>query len=219
MINIVGNDWDVILEKEYKKNYFKNLIRKVNENYENSICFPKKDDIFKALKLTSYKDVKVVILGQDPYHGKNEANGLSFSINMEVKIAPSLRNIFKELEIELDIKRTNTDLTDWAQQGILLLNSILTVEEKSPLSHKNVGWEIFTDAIIKKISQKNDKIIFILWGNYARSKKKIIKEGNYIIESVHPSPLSANRGFFNNDIFIKTNELLIKDGKNPIIWG
>lgn len=219
MTNIVGNDWDIILEKEYEKEYFKSIIKEIDKEYKSNICFPHKKDVFRALKMTAYKDVKVVILGQDPYHGENEANGLSFSINNGVKITPSLRNIFKEIEIELGVKRINTDLSDWANQGVLLLNSILTVKKDRPLSHKNIGWEMFTDVIIKKISQKNDKIIFILWGNYARSKKTLIEKDNYILESVHPSPLSASRGFFNNNIFMKTNEILKKEGKNPIIWG
>ena len=191
----------------------------VKREYKNNLCFPQQSNIFKSLKITPYKDVKVVILGQDPYHGENEANGLSFSVNNGVKIPPSLRNIFKELKNEIGIERTNPDLSDWANQGVLLLNSILTVEKDKPLSHKNIGWETLTDAIINKISQKSDKIIFVLWGNYARSKKKLIDKDNYIIESVHPSPLSASRGFFNNTTFIKINEILKNEGKKPITWG
>lgn len=214
-----NNEWDNILSEEIKKDYYKNLINKVDVEYKKKIIFPKYDDIFKALKLTSYDDVKVVILGQDPYHGENEAHGLSFSVNNDVKMPPSLRNIFKELESDLNIKRDNTNLTDWAKQGVLLLNSILTVEKDSPLSHKNYGWEIFTDYLIGKLGSSDKPIVFILWGNYARSKKNLINNKNHlIIESAHPSPLSASRGFFGSKPFSKTNKYLIKNNIDPIIW-
>ena len=178
-----------------------------------------KENIFKALEYTDYNDIKVVILGQDPYHGEGEAQGLSFSIPNDIRITPSLRNIFKELKNDLNIERTNTDLSDWAKQGILLLNAILTVCKDTPLSHKDKGWEIFTDEIIKKINEREEPVVFILWGNYARSKKKLITNKNhYIIESAHPSPLSASRGFFDSKPFSKTNNILISINKESIRW-
>lgn len=215
----VNNNWDIILKDEYEKEYFKNLLNYINEEYNNKTVYPLKENIFKALEYTDYNDIKVVILGQDPYHGEGEAQGLSFSIPNDIKITPSLRNIFKELKNDLNIERTNTDLSDWAKQGILLLNAILTVCKDTPLSHKDKGWEIFTDEIIKKINEREDPVIFILWGNYARSKKKLITNKNhYIIESAHPSPLSASRGFFDSKPFSKTNNILISINKESIRW-
>ena len=214
---MIGNDWDNILKDEYDKEYFKNLINKVNEEYLKNTCYPSKENIFRALRLTTYDNIKVVIIGQDPYHGEHEANGLAFSVFNGVKCPPSLQNIFKELYSDLGIKRSNTDLTDWAEQGILMLNTLLSVEKDKPLSHKDFGWEIFTDEIIKKIALKKDKVIFLLWGNYARSKKSLV--GNhYVIESAHPSPLSASRGFFGSKPFSKINELLKSEGKKEINW-
>lgn len=215
----VNNNWDIILKDEYEKEYFKNLLNYINEEYNNKTVYPLKENIFKALEYTDYNDIKVVILGQDPYHGEGEAQGLSFSIPNDIRITPSLRNIFKELKNDLNIERTNTDLSDWAKQGILLLNAILTVCKDTPLSHKDKGWEIFTDEIIKKINEREDPVIFILWGNYARSKKKLITNKNhYIIESAHPSPLSASRGFFDSKPFSKTNNILNSINKESIRW-
>ena len=215
----VNNNWDIILKDEYEKEYFKNLLNYINEEYNNKTVYPLKENIFKALEYTDYNDIKVVILGQDPYHGEGEAQGLSFSIPNDIKITPSLRNIFRELKNDLNIERTNTDLSDWAKQGILLLNAILTVCKDTPLSHKDKGWETFTDEIIKKINEREDPVIFILWGNYARSKKKLITNKNhYIIESAHPSPLSASRGFFDSKPFSKTNNILNSINKESIRW-
>lgn len=215
----VNNNWDIILKDEYEKEYFKNLLNYINEEYNNKTVYPLKENIFKALEYTDYNDIKVVILGQDPYHGEGEAQGLSFSIPNNIKITPSLRNIFKELKNDLNIERTNTDLSDWAKQGILLLNAILTVCKDTPLSHKDKGWETFTDEIIKKINEREEPVVFILWGNYARSKKKLITNKNhYIIESAHPSPLSASRGFFDSKPFSKTNNILISINKESIRW-
>ena len=215
----VNNNWDIILKDEYEKEYFKNLLNYINEEYNNKTVYPLKENIFKALEYTDYNDIKVVILGQDPYHGEGEAQGLSFSIPNDIKITPSLRNIFKELKNDLNIERTNTDLSDWAKQGVLLLNAILTVCKDTPLSHKDKGWEIFTDEIIKKINEREEPVVFILWGNYARSKKKLITNKNhYIIESAHPSPLSASRGFFDSKPFSKTNNILISINKESIRW-
>ena len=215
----VNNNWDIILKDEYEKEYFKNLLNYINEEYNNKTVYPLKENIFKALEYTDYNDIKVVILGQDPYHGEGEAQGLSFSIPNDIKITPSLRNIFKELKNDLNIERTNTDLSDWAKHVILLLNAILTVCKDTPLSHKDKGWETFTDEIIKKINEREEPVVFILWGNYARSKKKLITNKNhYIIESAHPSPLSASRGFFDSKPFSKTNNILISINKESIRW-
>lgn len=211
--------WDEILDSELKKPYFKELGIFIKDEYKKKIIYPEYNNIFKALRLTDYDDVKVVILGQDPYHGDKEAHGLSFSVERGVQMPPSLRNIFKELYNDIGVKRDVTDLTDWANQGVLLLNSILTVIKDTPLSHKNKGWEIFTDHIIEELGKREKPIVFILWGSYARSKKELIKNKNHlIIESVHPSPLSANRGFFGSKPFSKTNEFLKKNNMGSIRW-
>ena len=216
---LINKDWDIVLKDEFNKSYFRDLGCFIKNEYKNKIVYPKYKDIFKALKLTDYNDVSVVILGQDPYHGVNEAHGLSFSVQDGVPIPPSLRNIFKELELDLGIKKTTTDLTSWANQGVLLLNSIMTVVKDSPLSHKARGWEIFTDKIIEKLGERQKPVVFILWGSYARSKKELIKGKNhYVIESVHPSPLSASRGFFGSKPFSKTNNFLRKNGIKEIDW-
>lgn len=216
---LINKDWDIVLKDEFNKSYFRDLGCFIKNEYKNKIVYPKYKDIFKALKLTDYNDVSVVILGQDPYHGVNEAHGLSFSVQEGVPIPPSLRNIFKELELDLGIKKTTTDLTSWANQGVLLLNSIMTVVKDSPLSHKARGWEIFTNKIIEKLGERQKPVVFILWGSYARSKKELIKGKNhYIIESVHPSPLSASRGFFGSKPFSKTNNFLRKNGIKEIDW-
>ena len=168
---MIGNSWDDVLKEEIHKYYFKKLVKFLNEESKCKEIYPKSVNLFRALKLTDYKDVNVVILGQDPYHGENEANGLCFSVNHGVRTPPSLQNIFKELKSDLGITRTDTDLSDWASQGILLLNTVLTVEKDKPFSHRDKGWEIFTDVIIKKLNEKQDPIVFILWGSAARSKK------------------------------------------------
>lgn len=216
---MINKNWDIILKDEMQKDYFKNLGIFIKDEYKNNIIYPPYENIFDALKFTDYDKVKVVILGQDPYHGLGEAHGLSFSVKEGVKIPPSLRNIFKELKSDLGIDRTSTDLTDWAHQGILLLNSIMTVQKDTPLSHKNKGWEIFTDNIIKMLNEREDPVIFILWGNFARSKKVLITSKQHkIIESAHPSPLSASRGFFLSKPFSKTNEYLKQFKKEKINW-
>lgn len=216
---MINKKWDIILENEMKKDYFRNLGKFVKEEYTKKICYPKYENIFNALRLTDYNEVKVVILGQDPYHGENEAHGLSFSVLDGVKRPPSLNNIFKELYNDLNITKNSNNLTDWAKQGVLLLNSIMTVVKDTPLSHKDKGWEIFTDNIIKYLNEREEPIVFILWGSYARSKKELISNKNhYIIESAHPSPLSASRGFFGSKPFSKTNEFLIKNNHQPIVW-
>ena len=204
---MTNNYWDAVLKEEYEKNYFKNIAMFINKEYKEKIVYPPKRDILRALKLTDYNDVKVVILGQDPYHGENEANGLSFSVNEGIKLPPSLKNIYKELYDDLGITKTTGDLTSWANQGVLLLNSVLTVLKDTPTSHSKIGWQEYTDAIIRKLNEREKTIVFILWGNYARSKKNLItNKRHYIIESPHPSPFSANSGFFGSRPFSKTNE-------------
>mgnify|MGYP003299151206 FL=1 len=211
--------WYSLLSKEYEKEYFVNLQKFVRNEYKNKTIFPPASSVFKALELSDYDKVKVVILGQDPYHGIGEAQGLSFSVPVDVRRPPSLRNIFVELENDLGIKRDKNDLSDWASQGVLLLNSILTVQMDTPLSHKDKGWEVFTDEIIKLVNKKETPVVFILWGSYARSKKVLIDNPiHYVIESVHPSPLSASRGFFGSKPFSKTNNFLEKNKIEGIKW-
>ena len=217
---MINKKWDIVLKDEFNKEYFKKLGIFVKNEYKTKICYPQYKDIFNALRYTDYDEVKVVILGQDPYHGVNEAHGLSFSVRDDVRRPPSLNNIFKELESDLGIKKTNNDLTNWAKQGVLLLNSIMSVVKDTPLSHKEKGWEIFTDNIIKLLNEREEPMVFILWGGYARSKKKLITNKNhYIVESVHPSPLTAYNGFFGSRPFSKTNNFLISKNIIPIDWS
>ena len=217
-MKLVGNKWDEVLEEEYKKDYFKKIVLFINKAYKEKIIYPPKNYILRALSLTDYDDVKVVILGQDPYHGVGEANGLAFAVNNGIKLPPSLQNIYKELKSDLNIEITNKgDLSSWAKEGVLLLNSVLTVEKDKPASHKNLGWEEFTDAIIKKVNEKDTPVVFILWGNFARSKKKYITNPKHLVlESTHPSPFSANYGFFGSKPFSKTNEFLKKNNLKEI---
>ena len=219
-MKLVGNTWDEILDEEYRKDYFKRLVLHINKIYKEKVIFPPKSKILRALELTDYNDVKVVILGQDPYHGDGEANGLSFSVSLGIKLPPSLKNIYKELYNDLGILVANVGTLEcWAKEGVLLLNSVLTVEKDKPASHKDIGWETFTDEIIKKINEKDTPVVFILWGNFARSKKKYITNTkHYIIESPHPSPFSANNGFFGSKPFSKTNEFLKKNNLKEINW-
>lgn len=215
----INSKWDLVLKDEFEKDYFKKIISRVNREYITKIIYPEYPNIFNAFRLTDYDQVRVVILGQDPYHGDGEAHGLSFSVREGIRRPPSLNNIFKELKDDLGIYRTNNDLSDWGRQGVLLLNSILTVEKDKAASHKDIGWEIFTDNVIKLLNERDEPIVFILWGNYARSKKvHITNKKHYIIESNHPSPLSANRGFFGSKPFSKTNNFLIKNGYESIKW-
>lgn len=216
---MINKKWDVVLNEEFHKDYFKNLGIFVKSEYQHKVVFPEYKDIFNALRYTDYDEVKVVILGQDPYHGDHEAHGLSFSVQEGVPIPPSLQNIFKELNDDVGVKRTSSDLTDWAKQGVLLLNSIMTVVRNSPLSHKEKGWEHFTDTVIQKLNEREKPVVFIFWGSYARSKKVFITNSRHkIIESVHPSPLSAYRGFFGSKPFSKANQILKQEGMNPIEW-
>ena len=216
---MINKKWDVVLEQEFKKDYFKKLGAFVKSEYSKKIIYHEYKNVFNALRYTDFDDVKVVILGQDPYHGENEAHGLSFSVRKGTPMPPSLRNIFKELYDDIGVRRTETDLTSWAKEGVLLLNSIMTVVKDRPLSHKDKGWEIFTDRIIELLGEREKPLVFILWGSYARSKKELIKNKKHLIlESVHPSPLSANRGFFGSKPFSKTNTFLKKNNIEEIKW-
>lgn len=216
---MMGNDWDKVLGEEYKKEYFQKIKDRVRMEYGSKIIFPPANRVFYAFRKTSYKDTRVVILGQDPYHGVGEANGLCFSVNEGVKMPPSLSNIYKELYNDLGIVRTKTDLSDWASSGVLLLNSVLTVEKDKPASHKMIGWEEFTDTVIKKLNDKEEPVVFILWGNFAKSKiKYITNKRHLIISSSHPSPFSVNYGFFGSRPFSRTNKFLRENNLNEIEW-
>ena len=217
---MIGNKWDEILKEEYKKDYFTNLINFIKKEYKEKTIYPKQNEVFNAFRYTDFDDIKVVILGQDPYHGPNQAEGLSFSVSNEVLKPPSLQNIFKELESDLGIQfPEENSLKPWAKQGVLLLNAVLTVEEHKPTSHKDKGWEQFTDDVIKIIKQREKPVVFILWGAYARAKKSLITNPkHYVIESAHPSPFSARNGFFGSKPFSKTNEFLRKNNIKEIDW-
>lgn len=217
---MITKKWDEVLKEEYEKEYFKKIALTTNVLYKEKEMFPPKNRIFHALKLTDYDQVKVVILGQDPYHGVGEANGLAFAVNENVKIPPSLRNIYKELYDDLHIQiASHGNLESWAKEGVLLLNAILTVEKDKPASCRNMGWEELTDAIIKKINEKDNPVVFILWGAFARSKKKYITNKKHLVlESTHPSPFSAHYGFFGSKPFSKTNEFLRKNNIKEINW-
>ena len=215
------NDWESVLKEEFKKKYFLDLIQFLKKQKEgNKIIYPDQENIFKAFQLTTIKNIKVVILGQDPYHGDGQAHGLSFSVPEGVKLPPSLKNILKELESDLNVNvRTSGDLSHWAEQGVLLLNAVLTVEAGLANSHQGKGWEQFTDEIIKYISSVKKNVVFILWGSYAQKKKSLIDDRkHFIIEGVHPSPLSSYRGFFGSRPFSKTNQYLKSHGIEEIQW-
>lgn len=220
MKNILKNDWNELLSTEFDEPYYIHLREFLKSEYNSKTICPNMHDIFNALHFTPYKDVKVVILGQDPYHGPNQAHGLSFSVNKGVRTPPSLLNIYKELHTDLDCYIPNNGyLKKWADQGVLLLNTVLTVRAGEANSHKNAGWEKFTDKIITVLNNHTTPIVFILWGNNAIQKKKLITNKNHlIITSVHPSPLSASRGFFGSKPFSKTNEFLTKHNLTPIDW-
>ncbi|OCL84318.1 Uracil-DNA glycosylase [Arcobacter porcinus] len=215
------NSWEDIINLEKKKDYYKKLKIEIEERYKNFIVFPEKENIFKAFTLTKLDNLKIVILGQDPYHGYGQAQGLAFSTPKDIKNPPSMQNILKEIENDLGRKSfcQDGDLTSWAKQGVLLLNTVLTVEQGKAGSHQKLGWEIFTDNIIKYINENCKDIVFILWGAPAIKKSSLInKDKHHILTSVHPSPLSAYRGFFGSKHFSKTNEILRKINKEPINW-
>jgi uracil-DNA glycosylase len=212
--------WDDLIKEELKKPYFQHLVEFLKIEDQTKTILPPKEERLSCFKLTPYEEVKVVILGQDPYHDDHQAHGLAFSVKTD-KYPPSLKNIYKELVDDLKIEYPKTgDLSAWAKQGVLLLNTCLTVEVHKPLSHKGAGWETFTEEVIKRVNELNHPVVFILWGAHAQSfKKYITKNRHLVIESVHPSPLSARRGFFNSKPFSRTNAFLVKEGIEPIFWS
>lgn len=216
----LGNDWDDLLKDEFKKDYYLRLRQFLKHEYRTRTIYPNMYKIYEALRLTSYQDTKVVILGQDPYHGPNQAHGLAFSVQIGVDIPPSLVNIYKELADDLGCYIPNNGcLTPWAEQGVLLLNTSLTVRAGQANSHRNVGWEILTDHIIKLLNEKSTPVVFLLWGNNAKAKGAYITNSRHLVlTSVHPSPLSASRGFFGCKHFSRTNDFLIGAGQRPIDW-
>lgn len=216
----IADSWKNHLNTEFEKDYFKELTTFVKSEYANHKVFPKGRQIFKAFDHCSFDDLKVVIIGQDPYHGDGQANGLCFSVNDGVGMPPSLINIFKEIKADLGMDFPLTgNLEPWAKQGVLLLNATLTVRAQSPGSHQNKGWEIFTDAVIQTISEQKEGVVFMLWGAYAQRKGAIINGSKHkILASAHPSPFAANRGFFGNRHFSQANEFLVQAGKEPIEW-
>jgi uracil-DNA glycosylase len=216
----LNNDWKELLKDEFNKDYFKALESFLDQEYSLKTIYPPKEDIFNALNLSSYKDTKVVIIGQDPYHEPNQAHGLAFSVKEGTKLPPSLNNIYKEISSDLGLYMgQNGDLTSWGEQGVLLLNNVLTVEKGKADSHKKKGWEIFTDKIITLLNEKNRPVVFIFWGNNAKSKKELVTNPiHLVLDGPHPSPLSAYHGFFGCRHFSKCNEFLIKNGLKPIDW-
>ncbi len=212
--------WSEVLKPIKESDYFENLWKKVKIEFNSTKCFPPKNEIFRALELTEFDDVEVVIIGQDPYHNDGQANGLCFSVSENVTAPPSLKNIFIELKDDIGIERKNKDLQDWAKQGVLLLNATLTVKAHEPNSHRDLGWETFTDYIIKQISDRKENVVFVLWGAFAQKKSALIDQSkHFIIQSAHPSPFSVYRGFFGSKPFSKINNYLLEKGKNPIVWG
>ena len=216
----IEQKWKEVLVDEFDKNYFKELTNFVKQEYQTKTIYPPASKIFAAFDSTPFDELKVVILGQDPYHGPNQANGLSFSVNDGIKFPPSLQNIYKELNDDLGNEiPTSGDLSHWAKQGVLMLNATLTVEATKAGSHQKKGWETFTDAVIEKLNQEKENIVFILWGSYAQKKgAKIDRKKHYVIESAHPSPLSVYRGFWGSKPFSKTNDFLKSKNITPINW-
>lgn len=222
MQNLLTNDWQEVLKDEFKKEYWSLLVDKVEDAYKTTTCYPAKENIFNAFNLCSFKDIRVVILGQDPYHGKGQANGLCFSYVGNEKLPPSLKNIYKEITANLEIEMPSNygDLSNWAKQGVLLLNTTLTVEESKPNSHQKLGWNLFTDAIIQKISKEKKDVVFLLWGGFAQKKEVLIDEYTHcVLTATHPSPLGANKGgWFGCQHFSKTNLYLDILGIKKINW-
>lgn len=223
MQNQLPNDWQLLLQNEFAKDYWPHLVENVQEAYGNSTCYPEQNDIFNALNYTSLENLKVVILGQDPYHGNGQAHGLCFSYLGMQRFPPSLKNIYKEVGKDLGVAMpsTNGDLTPWAKQGVLLLNATLTVGEGKPNSHKKLGWSTFTDAVIRRISEEKEKVVFLLWGGFAHKKETLIDtEKHLVLKATHPSPLGANKGgWFGCQHFSKTNLYLKEIGKQTIDWS
>lgn len=217
----IGNEWDALLKDEFQKDYYKKLRAVLTHEYKTQTIYPDMYDIFNALKYTSYSDVKAVIIGQDPYHGVGQAHGLCFSVRQGVEPPPSLKNIFKEIHSELGIAPPDTgELTCWAKQGVLLLNTVLTVRAGEANSHKNIGWENFTDRVIEVLNNRESPIVFLLWGANARRKAELVTNPIHrILTAAHPSPLSAYNGFFGCGHFKACNDFLISQGKEPIDWS
>lgn len=218
---IIKNDWDRILKDEFQNKSFIKLMKAISNERKSYSIFPSECDVFNAFKVSSFFKTKIVIIGQDPYHGKGQAHGLAFSVPYGEKIPPSLHNILKELQSDLEISITqNGNLESWARQGVLLLNTTLTVREKEAGSHQKLGWEYFTDAVISKLSSEKNGLVFLLWGAYAQKKSSLINyEKHHILKTTHPSPLSAYRGFLGCKHFSKTNNILIKNKQKPINWN
>jgi len=217
----IEESWKKVLQKEFDEGYFKDLTNFVKTEYQKVTVYPPAKFIFNAFELTPFDKVKVVILGQDPYHGVDQANGLAFSVNDGIRLPPSLMNIYKEIESDLGQKSINKNgnLENWAKQGVLMLNATLTVKADMAGSHQNKGWEKFTDAVVKILSEQKENLVFVLWGNYAQKKGSVINESKHlVIKSAHPSPLSAYNGFFGSKPFSQTNAYLIFSGKEPIVW-
>lgn len=215
----IGNSWDKILNEDFHSESYLALREVLKREYSHYTVYPDMHDIFNALKCTAYEDVKAVILGQDPYHNEGQAHGMCFSVKPNVPAPPSLVNVFKEIKQELGIDNTNPYLVSWAEQGVLLLNTVLTVRAGQANSHKGIGWEILTDSIIRKLNDRTTPIVFLLWGGNARSKRNLItSQKHLVLECAHPSPLSAYNGFFGCGHFIKCNEFLTKNGLEPIKW-
>lgn len=218
----IEESWKKVLSLEFEKDYFQDLTSFVKEEYKNHTIYPPGGKIFEAFNKTPFDKVRVVIIGQDPYHGNGQANGLSFSVNAGVKLPPSLQNIFKEIKNDIGVDSTNAktgDLSSWAEQGVLMLNATLTVRQSNPASHQKRGWETFTSAAIEKLSQKKRGVVYLLWGKYAQEKGSIINSNdNLVLKAAHPSPFSADSGFFGCKHFSKTNEYLIEKGGAPIKW-
>ncbi len=216
----IEESWKKVLSDEFNSEYFNRITEFIKNEYKSTLVYPPASKIFQAFNLCPFEKVKVVILGQDPYHGPNQAHGLSFSVEKGQPKPPSLINIYKELESDLGIKPPNHgELTHWAEQGVFLLNAILTVKASQPGSHQNVGWQQFTDAVIRTISDQKEHVVFILWGSFAQKKAELIDRSKHlIITSAHPSPLSAHRGFLGSKPFSKANEYLVKNGLEPISW-
>lgn len=217
----IGNDWDGMLAAEFEKEYYGKLQTFLTEEYETQRIYPPQPDVFNALRYSSYADTKVVILGQDPYHQEGQAHGLCFSVNKGVKIPPSLGNIYKELQADLGIQPPQHGyLASWAQQGVLLLNAVLTVRDSQPNSHKGRGWEIFTDAVIKKLNEREKPMVFILWGANAKAKEGLLTNNRHLIlTGSHPSPLAAHTGFFGGQYFSRANRFLELENQEPINWA
>lgn len=211
--------WTEVLSPIKNSEYFVELWQKVKQEYETHKCFPPKNQIFRALELTPFEEVKVVIIGQDPYHNDYQANGLCFSVSNQVPAPPSLKNIFTELKEDLGVVKNTNELDDWAKQGVLMLNATLTVKAHEPNSHKDLGWGKFTDFVIQQVSEKKENVVFVLWGAFAQKKAVLIDQSkHYIIQSAHPSPFSVYRGFFGSKPFSKINDFLVSKAKTPIQW-